>query len=107
MLERLLENSARSQTVTLDEIGETLGALPVSVADIEALLSALEAAGRTIVGPEEPRLEKNLGRVIAAARALRSEAQGKPLAVAAVAERAGLSIEDVLGALSLLRVMQR
>src|SRR5258706_3658553 len=56
--------------VSLDQIGDALGTLAVTTDEIDAVLSALEAAGRTIAGPEGGRGAETLRAVLPAARAL-------------------------------------
>ena len=104
-LSRLLTQSERSLLVTLDEVGEALGTLSVSTDEIDALLSALEAAGRSVVGPTGEGAERLLARVVRGARELR--AGGERPTLARVAEQAGITREQALAALALLRVMQR
>jgi hypothetical protein len=92
--------------LTLDALGDAIGSLAITPDEIDALMAALEAQGRRLLGPEGGGGEQRLGRVIAAARALTSETGRRP-GVAEVAERSGLTPEQVRHALALLRVMQR
>lgn len=103
---RLLASSQASGTVTLDAIGEALGAMAVSMDEIEAVMTALEESGREIVGASGPGAEALLRMVVEAARELRSSLNRRPTADE-VARHAGLSVEQTRIALSLLRVMQR
>ena len=105
VLERLLAESADSGRVSLDAVGEAVGALAVSTDEIDALLLALEAAGREVVTPEG-QAELHLKRVVLAARGLKMKLARRPT-LAEVAEEAGISAEQALVALALLRVMQR
>ena len=102
----LLAASARERTVALDQIGDALGTLAVSTDEIDAIFKQLEAAARRVVAPPGGGGEARLKRVIDAARALRQEALARPT-LSAVAKRAELSRDEVLGALFLLRIMQR
>ena len=68
--EKLLAASAESKTISLDAMGDAIDLVPVSTEDVDALMTALEAAGRRIVGPEGARGVGNLRRVLPAARAL-------------------------------------
>lgn len=104
-LSRLLTRSEASLLVTLDQVGDALGILSVSTDEIDAILSALEAAGRSVVGPTGEGAERLLARVVHAARALR--ASGERPTLERVAGEAGITREQTLAALALLRVMQR
>jgi hypothetical protein len=106
-LNTLLAASETTLHVELDAIGAAIGALSVSTDDIDALMRELEVRGRQIVAPVGGGAERHLGQVVAAARKLRiSSPQGKP-GLSEVAREAGLSEDQVLVALALLRVMQR
>ncbi len=105
-LAQLLADSEVSRKVTLDAVGDAIGVVPVSTDDVDALLSALEGAGRTVVGPEGARGVGNLRRVLPAARALAGKL-GRPARLAELAAETGLSEEDVRNALALGRVMGR
>ena len=102
----LLTQSAASMSVSLDSMGEAIGVVPVSADDVEALMAALESAGRTVVGPEGARGVGNLQRVIPAARALGVRLGRKPT-LAELATETGLGEDDVRHALALGRVMGR
>jgi hypothetical protein len=104
--EKLLADSAASNTVTLDAMGDAIGLVPVSTEDVDALMTALEAAGRRVVGPEGARGVGNLQRVIPAARAL-TAALGRAPTVAELAAETGIGSDDVRHALALGRVMGR
>jgi Sigma-70 region 3 len=106
IVEALLAASAASKEVTLDAIGQAIGARAITPVEIDAILAALEAKGRTIAGPEGGAGEDRLKAVVAAARALASEL-GRPATVAEIASHAGLGVEEVRHALTLLKVMQR
>jgi sigma-70-like protein len=106
VVERLLAKSAASRKITLDEVGEAIGVVPVSTDDVDALLGALERAGREVIGPQGARGVTNLQRVIPAARIL-AGSLGRPATLAEIATHTGLSEEDVRHALALGRVMGR
>lgn len=106
VLNKLLAASADSGTVTLDAVGESLGALAVSTDDIDALLTALETRGMEIVAPAGGGAEAHLKRVVAAARALKAQLNRRP-SLSEVAAHAELAPQDALVALALLRIMQR
>lgn len=106
-LDRLLRESEDARRVDLDAIGDAIGTGAVDVAQIEAILDALEANGRTIVASSGGGTGiANLKRVIPAARALGSEL-GRPARVSEIAERAGMPDGDVRHALLLAKVMGR
>jgi hypothetical protein len=102
----LLAASEESRRVTLDAIGEAIGVVAVSTDDVDALLTVLESAGRTIVGPEGQRGVANLQRVLSAVRELAAR-DGKRPTLAALAAHTGLDEADVRHALALGRVMGR
>jgi succinyl-CoA synthetase alpha subunit len=102
----LLAASADAGEVSLDAIGVAIGARAITSVEIDAMISALEAAGRKVVGPEGGAGEARLKEVVAAARALGPELGRKPT-VAEIAARSGLSADEVRHALALLKVMQR
>ena len=106
VVEGLLAASTDSRVVSLDEIGDAIGTRAVTTADIEAILAALEARARRIVGKDTGRGVDNLRAVLAATRALASELGRKPTLDEIVA-RSGLSRDAVHHALALARVMQR
>ncbi len=106
LLSRLLTESREHKRVSLDAIGEAVGALQISQDEIDALMRALEAQGREIVGPRGGGVQEQLKHVIATARALAEELARKP-SVAEIAARANLSPEQVRHALALVQVMQR
>jgi hypothetical protein len=106
VLTTLLETSEASMSVALDALGTALGSMAVSTDDIDALMRELEQRGREIVSPMGGGAEQWLGRVVAAARRLKSALARRPT-LSEVAEEAKLSSEQVLVALALLRVMQR
>ena len=101
----LLAASAADGRIALDAIGDAIGAQRIEIAEIEALITALEEAGRQIVGPEGGGGEGRLGRVLTAARSLR--ASGVTPSIAAIVAETGLTHEAVRHALALARVMQR
>ena len=82
--------AAHPAGLTLDELGEELIRKPVTYADIEELIGALEAAGVDLEGPGTPARPEELVRVLEAARAFTGETGRRPN-VAELAERAGLS----------------
>lgn len=106
ILAALLASSEGAGEVTLDEIGEAVGVTAVSLEDVDALLVALEGAGRRVSGPQGARGVGNLRRVLPEARALAASLGRRPT-LAELAARTGLSEEEVRHALALGRVMGR
>ena len=106
IVDALLAASADTREVSLDALGAAIGARAITSVEIDAMLSALEAANRRVVGPEGGAGEAWLKAVVAAARAL-GPALGRKPTVAEIAARSGLSAAEVHHALALLKVMQR
>lgn len=106
IVDDLLAASEDTREVQLDAIGEAIGARLVTTPEIEAIIDALDAAGRKLVGPQGGAGEDRLKAVVAAARALGPELGRKPT-VAEIAARAGLTEQEVRHALALVKVMQR
>ena len=105
-LDELLRNSEDSRRVTLDTVGDALGSLAVDATQIDAIFGALEAEGRTIEAPSGGHGVAALRKVVPAARAIAKE-QGRTARVPEIAERSGLSEDEVRRALLLARVMGR
>jgi hypothetical protein len=82
--------AAHPNGLTLDELGEELIRKPVTYADIEELIGALEAAGIDLEGPGTPARPEELARVLDSARAFAAE-HGRRPTIAELADRAGLS----------------
>lgn len=106
ILERLLKDHEPDGLVPLDSIGEAVGAMSITPAEIEALIDALEGAGRRVDTRETAGAVVHLRAVLAAARQLKSEGAERPT-LEHIAERSGLSRQAVGQALALARVMQR
>ena len=92
--------------IPLDAVGDAIGVAAVTPDDIERIFVALEHEGRTVGTAVGGRGERNLKKVVAAARELRAEGTTKPTEKQ-IAERASLTEEEVRLSLALLRVMQR
>lgn len=92
--------------IHLDDLGEALGARVASAAEIDEMVAAIEAAGRTIRTPADVQGAVILRKVLDTARALRGEL-GRAPRPEEIAERSGLSRAHVAHALSLARVIQR
>jgi hypothetical protein len=106
VLAELLAASEASRAIALDALGDAIGVLPVSTDEIDALMTALEAQGREILGPTGEGAEARLKRVVSAARDLKQTLPRRPT-LSEVALHAQLTREQTLAALALLRVMQR
>jgi hypothetical protein len=106
VFQHLLSASAHDLQVSLDQVGEALGVLAVTTEEIDLLLTALENENRRITGPQGGGVEKHLGKVVAAARAL-SQTHGRKPTLTEVAAHAELTLQQVRDALALLRIMQR
>ncbi len=107
VVELLLSQSEAGGRVTLDAIGDALGARAVTTEEIDAVVVRLEKAGR-IVGEEaqEGAGVARLRKVVETARTLRSEL-GRTATPEEIAARAGLDLGAVRHALELAKVMQR
>jgi hypothetical protein len=96
--------AAYPQGLTLDELGEELYRKPVSYADIDEIIGALEEAGIDLEGPPTPARPEDLAQVLAAARALFAET-GKRPSTTDIAARTGLDARTVRRALQLGRAV--
>ncbi len=103
---QLLQASAQAGAVTLDQIGDALGALAVSGDEIDALLARLEGSGRRIASDEARDRVADLRAVMRAARALQASLGRRPTTEELAAETS-LAERDVRTALLLGRVMGR
>jgi hypothetical protein len=106
-LQILLLQSKEGGTVTLDAIGDALGARAVTHEEIDSIVARLEKAGR-IVG-EEPKEGVGVARlrkVVETGRALRAEL-GRSASPEEIAASSGLDLAAVRHALELAKVMQR
>lgn len=108
IVERLLRESeaAGSDQISLDQIGDAIGARAVSTADVDAVIEALEGKGRVVAAGDKPRGEEHLHVVIRSIRELSAQLGRRPTQLE-IAEHAGLTQADVSHALSLARIMQR
>jgi hypothetical protein len=106
IVDGLVVSSRGSNEVSLDTLGEAIGARSVSYDEIDGMIATLEARGRRVVAATDGRSEERLRAVVRAARILTTELGRRP-SVAEIALRAGLSGPQVRSALMLARVMQR
>jgi hypothetical protein len=106
LVDTLLEGTAPGDAITLDAIGEAIGARRIAQDEIDEMLSAIEARGRVVTTPPGGQGEARLKRVLDAARALRVELGRAPRADQ-IAERSGLTQGEVEHALALAKIIQR
>lgn len=76
--------------LSLDELSEELLYKPVTFADIEELIGAIEAEGIDLEGPGSPAPPEELKAVLTTARELTAET-GKRPTIVEISERAKLS----------------
>lgn len=93
---------AHPDGLTLDELGEELFRKPVTHADIDELIGALEDAGVDLDAPAAPASPDELRQVLLAVRALTAET-GKRPSTEEIAARTGLTARAVRRALQLGR----
>ena len=106
VLDRLLAASEAKKELTIDQVGETLGTMRIDPTEIEALLVALEGAGRRVIVPTGATGIASLKVVLPATRVLASELGRRPT-VDEIAQKTSLSVADVRRALLLAQVMGR
>lgn len=106
VLDALLAGSAPGAELSLDAIGDALGAIAVTPDEIGWLLDSLEGAGRRVGTALGVGAVAALNRVLTCARSLRQEL-GRPARVDELAGRTGLSELEVRRALLFARVMGR
>jgi hypothetical protein len=85
---------AHPDGLTLDMLSEELVHKPVTYADIDEIIGALEEAGVNLEAPEPAARPEELFRVLTAARALAAE-RGKRPSPEEIAERTGLTVAAV------------
>ena len=86
--------TAHPDGLTLDVLSEELCDKPVTYADIDDIIGALEEAGVNLEGPEPTARPEELFRVLTAARALAAETGQRPSAEE-IAARTGLTAAAV------------
>ena len=105
ILELLLTETTDSGVLSLDRVAEAIGAAAVTMQDIEAILDALEAAGRRVEAqPADP--PATLAQVLKAVRSF-SAVSGRRPTVPEIAQHTGLSVGEVRFALLYARVLTR
>jgi len=106
IVDRLIATSEASRQVSLDALGQAIGVQSISYAEIDAMISALEARGRKVEAASGGRGEEYLRLVVPAVRSLSSELGRRP-SPSEISLRTRLSLEQVRHALLLARIMQR
>jgi len=104
----LLQGSAAAHSgdvISLDAVAEAIGAAPVTMADIEAIFSGLERAGRRVEA-ERKDPPAALAQVLSTVRSF-SAVSGRRPTVPEIAQHSGLSVGDVRFALLYARVLVR
>ncbi|HEX7476751.1 MAG TPA: sigma-70 domain-containing protein [Polyangiales bacterium] len=104
IVERLL--ARHEQVVDLDSLADEIGVAAVNAQEIDAMLSALEHAGRSVGGPAASGPSAGLGQVLGAARRLRAELGRTPSATE-IAASENLELSTVRTALLFARIVQR
>jgi hypothetical protein len=89
--------------ITLDALGDAIGKMHITQDEIDALMRALEAAGREITSEPGGHGEETLRCILDAARAMR--ATGRTPSPLDLARATGLPIGRVRNALALARVI--
>lgn len=106
IVDRLVAESPGSESISLDDLGQAIGLKSVSYAEIDAMISALEARDRKVEATTEGRGEEYLRLVVDALRTLSYELGRRP-SLNEIALRTRLNHEQVRHALLLARIMQR
>ena len=106
VVEQLLRDSEASGVVSLDQIGDAIGTRAVSYVDVDAVIGALEVAGRAVEAGAKPRGEDHLQRIVGSIRELSAQLGRRPTQPEIIAHT-GLTQAEVSHALQLARIMQR
>jgi hypothetical protein len=106
VLKSLLARTKRGGEITLDDLGDAIGTMAITPEEIDALMTALEARGRTIGSEPGGFGEETLKRILDAARVIRDRA-GRAPSAADLAKSTGLPIARVRNALALARVIAK
>jgi hypothetical protein len=105
IVELLTQEANSAEVVSLDRVGEAIGAAPVTQQDIEAIFDALEAAGLRVEAElKDPPAA--LAQVLKAVRAF-SAVSGRRPTLTEIAQHSGLSVGVVRFALLYARVLVR
>lgn len=92
--------------ITLDELGDAIGAVNISIDEIDLVITTLEGRGIPVGTQTALPASTHLATVLKTARQLRSEL-GRTPAPADIANRSGLSMDEVRLALLAAQIMQR
>jgi hypothetical protein len=103
VLESLL--SRRQRAITLDELGDAIGAMSITGEEIGALIDALEGEGCSVAAEPGGDGAKALRQVLDVARTMK--ASGRTPTAADIASATGLPLPRVHHALALARIMSR
>jgi hypothetical protein len=106
LVDSLAAASHASNEVTLDTLGDAIGARSVSYNEIDDIIAALEQRGRRVTAESDGRIEDRLRAVVSAGRTLTIELERRPT-VPEIADRTHLSSAQVRSALMLARIIQR
>ena len=105
ILDVLLRETTGAEPVSLDRVAEAIGAAPVTMQDIEAILDALEAGDRRVEA-ERKDPPAALAQVLKAVRSF-SAISGRRPTLPEIAQHSGLSVGEVRFALLYARVLVR
>jgi Sigma-70 region 3 len=105
ILDVLLLETTGAEVVSLDRVAEAIGAAAVTMQEIEAILDALDAAGRRVEA-EVKDPPAALARVLKAVRSF-SAVSGRRPTLPEIAQHSGLSVGEVRFALLYARVLVR
>ncbi len=106
IVDALVDESEATQTVTLDAIGEAIGARAIGQDEIDMMLDAIEAHGRQIIAPAGGGGPARLKIVLDTVRSF-AKTYGRKPNVDEIAKASGLERDEVTTALALAKVMQR
>ncbi|MFO0550031.1 MAG: sigma-70 domain-containing protein [Polyangiaceae bacterium] len=104
VVQQLLETTG-DEAISLDVLADALAPHDASPDEIDAVIDALERAGR-VVGELNPSVREDLLRVLPAARALKQSA-GRGPTLDEIATETDLSVQRVRAALLFGRVLSR
>ncbi|MEI8259207.1 MAG: hypothetical protein WCJ30_26360 [Deltaproteobacteria bacterium] len=105
VIDTLLGETPRGAEVTLDRVGELVGARAFTFDEVDEVIAAVEKAGHRVTSPRTTA-KADLQAVLSAARDIQRESHARP-SVPAIAARTGLPADAVRQALSLGRIMGR
>jgi hypothetical protein len=107
ILDVLLAQSEGALVVSLDALSDAIGTSAVSAEDVDALVEALEAAGRTVGAPSSPGpAADDLRKVLPAARTLAARL-GRSPSMAELALASGVPVVRVRDALAFAALIAR